>query len=93
MMGKALQWSGRTAGSGKCHEKIAENLIGINVFEQAKIDQLLMELDRTENKSGLGAKCNARCVTGSGKGGGRSASEFRCIPIWEEQMQKRCRFR
>ena len=30
------------------NEKIAENLIGINVFEQAKIDQLLMELDRTE---------------------------------------------
>jgi enolase len=36
-------------------EVIAEELIGIEVFEQRYIDQLMLELDGTENKSKLGA--------------------------------------
>ncbi|MCB0639331.1 MAG: phosphopyruvate hydratase [Lewinella sp.] len=36
-------------------EKIAEELIGIEVFEQRYIDQLMLDLDGTENKSKLGA--------------------------------------
>lgn len=34
---------------------IADELIGMNVFEQAAIDNLLIELDGTENKGKLGA--------------------------------------
>lgn len=37
------------------NQKIAEELIGYNVFEQALIDQVLIEIDGTENKSNLGA--------------------------------------
>jgi enolase len=35
--------------------KIAGTLLGISVFEQASIDQVMLELDGTENKSNLGA--------------------------------------
>ncbi len=37
------------------NEKIAQELVGIDVFEQNSIDQLLIELDGTENKGNLGA--------------------------------------
>lgn len=37
------------------NKKIANKLIGINVYEQRKIDGFLIELDGTKNKSRLGA--------------------------------------
>ncbi len=37
------------------NEKIAEALKGVDVFEQNAIDQLMIELDGTENKGNLGA--------------------------------------
>ena len=37
------------------NEKIAQELVGIDVFEQNSIDKLLLEIDGTENKGNLGA--------------------------------------
>lgn len=37
------------------NDAIAREIIGINVFEQEKIDGILLKIDRTENKSNLGA--------------------------------------
>ena len=37
------------------NDAIAREIIGINVFEQEKIDGILLKMDRTENKSNLGA--------------------------------------
>jgi enolase len=37
------------------NEKIAQELVGIDVFEQNSIDKLLIEIDGTENKGNLGA--------------------------------------
>ena len=37
------------------NEIIAPELIGLNVFDQAGIDQLLIDLDGTPNKKNLGA--------------------------------------
>lgn len=37
------------------NEIIAQELIGINIFEQAWIDKVMIELDGTDNKSKLGA--------------------------------------
>lgn len=37
------------------NKKIAKKIIGMNVYEQKKIDQELVELDDTPNKSNLGA--------------------------------------
>lgn len=37
------------------NDKIAGEIIGLNVFQQAEIDRILLKMDRTENKSNLGA--------------------------------------
>ncbi|MEJ5304373.1 MAG: phosphopyruvate hydratase [Ignavibacteria bacterium] len=37
------------------NEIIADNLVGLDPFDQVKIDNILIELDGTENKSNLGA--------------------------------------
>ncbi len=37
------------------NNQIAKNLIGINIFEQNKIDEILISLDGQKNKSNLGA--------------------------------------
>jgi enolase len=37
------------------NEKIAQELVGIDVFEQNSIDKLLIEIDGTDNKGNLGA--------------------------------------
>ena len=37
------------------NKKIADKLEGMNVYEQVKIDKMLIELDGTENKADLGA--------------------------------------
>lgn len=37
------------------NETIADNLVGLDPFDQVKIDNILIELDGTENKNNLGA--------------------------------------
>lgn len=37
------------------NETIADNLVGLDPFDQVKIDNILIELDGTDNKSNLGA--------------------------------------
>jgi len=37
------------------NEKIAKNIVGMNVFEQEKIDEEMIKLDGTNNKENLGA--------------------------------------
>lgn len=46
---------GVTQAVKNVNEKIAPELVGYNVFEQALIDQTMIQLDGTENKSNLGA--------------------------------------
>lgn len=54
---------------------IKENLIGINVFEQQKIDDMLIKLDGTVNKSILGANAilgvSMACYRASAKANGK----------------------
>lgn len=52
---KAYMGKGVTKAVENVNEKIREALTGISVFEQNKIDALMLELDGTENKSKLGA--------------------------------------
>lgn len=40
---------------------IAQELLGISVFEQNMIDRLMIEIDGTPNKSNLGANAIFRC--------------------------------
>ena len=45
------------------NEKIADELIDLDATEQVEIDNLLIELDGTENKGNLGANAMLRCFT------------------------------
>ena len=53
--GKAYMGKGVSKAVSNVNTKIAPELMGISVFEQNHIDQLMIELDATPNKSELGA--------------------------------------
>ena len=58
--------------------EIAEALIGINALDQTYIDQLLIELDGTENKSRLGANA----ILGASLACAKAASECLGLPLY-----------
>ena len=58
--------------------KIASELIGRNVFAQTEIDEMLMELDGTENKSNLGANA----ILGVSLAVARAAANALRIPVY-----------
>ena len=53
--GKAYMGKGVSKAVANVNTKIAPELLGVSVFEQNHIDQLMIELDATPNKSELGA--------------------------------------
>ncbi len=53
--GKAYMGKGVSQAVKNVNEILAEELIGVSVFEQNKIDQTMIDLDGTSNKSKLGA--------------------------------------
>lgn len=53
--GKAYMGKGVLKAVENVNGKIAGTLLGISVFEQAAIDEIMIELDGTSNKSKLGA--------------------------------------
>ena len=53
--GKAFLGKGVTKAVDNVNTRIAEELLGVSVFEQNRIDQIMIDLDGTHNKSNLGA--------------------------------------
>ncbi len=53
--GKAYMGKGVSQAVKNVNEILAEELLGVSVFEQNKIDQTMIDLDGTPNKSKLGA--------------------------------------
>lgn len=53
--GKDYMGKGVSKAIENVNTTIADNLLGISVFEQSEIDQIMIDLDGTENKSKLGA--------------------------------------
>ena len=53
--GKAFMGKGVSQAVKNVNETIAPALVGNSIFEQEKIDQLMIDLDGTPNKSKLGA--------------------------------------
>lgn len=53
--GDAFMGKGVTKAVENVNEAIAEELLGVSVFDQAYIDQTMIELDGTANKAKLGA--------------------------------------
>ena len=59
-------------------EEIAEELIGTDVFEQALIDEMMIDLDGTENKSKLGANA----ILGVSLAVAKAAAEESGLPFY-----------
>jgi len=57
---------------------LAEELIGISVFDQNKIDKMMIDLDGTPNKSKLGANG----ILGISLAAAKAASNELCIPLY-----------
>lgn len=53
--GKDYMGKGVSKAFENVNTTIADSLLGISVFEQSEIDQIMIDLDGTENKSKLGA--------------------------------------
>lgn len=60
------------------NEKIAPNLIGLDVLNQAKLDNLLNDLDGTENKSNLGANA----ILGVSLASAKAAAKASGLPLY-----------
>ena len=58
---------------------IAPEIVGVDVLEQRKIDQMLISLDGTKNKSRLGANA----ILGVSMAAARTASNFLNIPLFK----------
>jgi enolase len=58
---------------------IAEELIGINVFDQVLIDKIMLDLDGTPNKERLGANA----MLGVSLACARAAAEYLGIPLYQ----------
>ena len=75
----------RYAGKGvlkavaNVNERIAPELVGMNVFQQALIDRKMISLDGTENKSNLGANA----ILGVSMAVARAAAVSSGIPLYE----------
>lgn len=61
------------------NERIAREVIGMNVFEQAKLDQMLIELDGTDNKINLGANA----MLGVSLAAARAAAQALHLPLYQ----------
>ncbi|MDT8717892.1 phosphopyruvate hydratase [Clostridium sp. 19966] len=58
---------------------IAEELTGVNVFDQPLIDKIMIELDGTENKSKLGANA----MLGVSLAAAKAASNYLGLPLYQ----------
>ena len=57
---------------------IAPEIVGLDVFEQRKIDQLMIDLDGTPNKLRLGANA----ILGVSLAVAKAAAKSRCVPLF-----------
>ncbi len=69
------------------NEKIAYELEGMDALDQTLIDQTMIELDGTENKSNLGRKCDFGSFAGVRSGGRSRFSKCRFIAIWRHKCE------
>lgn len=58
--------------------KIAPEIIGMNVFDQTEIDRVMIQLDGTDNKAGLGANA----ILGVSMAAARAAASALHIPLY-----------
>lgn len=76
--GKAFMGKGVTKAVANVNTDIAEEIIGMSVFEQNLIDQTMIELDGTPNKSKLGANA----ILGVSLAVAKAAAEELGMPLY-----------
>ena len=76
--GKDYMGKGVLKAVANVNEIIAEEIVGIDVFEQNLIDQAMIALDGTPNKSKLGANA----ILGVSLAGARAAAEELGLPLY-----------
>ncbi|QXP54037.1 phosphopyruvate hydratase [Cellulophaga sp. HaHa_2_95] len=76
--GKAFMGKGVTKAIANVNTDIAEEIIGMSVFEQNLIDQTMIELDGTPNKSKLGANA----ILGVSLAVAKAAAEELGMPLY-----------
>ena len=69
--------------------KLAQAVIGLNVFDQAHLDQVLLKTDGTQNKSNIGGECVAWGFRWLLREQRQKRCVFRFMPILEESMRKK----
>ncbi len=77
--GKAYMGKGVNKAVDNINEKIADEIIGMDATDQAGIDNVLIELDGTENKAKLGANA----MLGVSLAVARAASEALGLPLYQ----------
>ena len=73
--------------------EISEAVLGLDASEQAFLDQTLIDLDGTENKSRLGANADAGRLDGRGARRCRRIAACRCTATSAAWAACRCRCR
>ena len=68
--------------------RIAPEVIGMNVLDQAAVDQTMIRLDGTKNKSNLGAECHAWRVSCDCKSSGRGAWTATVFVSWRYECKE-----
>ncbi len=76
--GDAFMGKGVTKAIENVNTAIADELYGFEVFNQVELDQLLIELDGTENKQKLGANA----MLGVSLAAARAAANAMSLPLW-----------
>ena len=64
--------------------RIAPAIIGMNIFDQAEIDEVLIQLDGTKDKSNLGANAILGVSMAGSAGRGQRPLDSHCTLILEE---------
>ena len=68
--------------------KLAQAVIGLNVFDQAHLDQVLLKTDGTQNKSRYGSECIAWGFDGCCENSGKSVADSALCLSWRSQCEK-----
>jgi enolase len=78
--GDKSRWGGKGVGEAcsAVNGAIAEELVGLDAEDQAEIDGAMIELDGTQNKSGLGANA----ILGVSLAVAKAAAEARGLPLY-----------
>ncbi|MCL4161803.1 UNVERIFIED_CONTAM: hypothetical protein GTU68_042007 [Idotea baltica] len=76
--GKAFMGKGVTKAVNNVNTIIAEELLGVSVFDQNDIDQIMIDLDGTPNKSKLGANA----ILGVSLAAAKAAANELALPLY-----------